>query len=142
MATATAKKPRTSIEAVPQLATLPERVIVLETKVDNIEEKLIDLKSDVKEMHDCLDRTRDEVLDELKGMQNQYFNNSDKFFAHVDKQHEEQCAQHNELAGKIGELEKFKNKWTMYVMVLLAFGAGTGWLGHLNVPMIMKFVGL
>jgi len=142
MATATAKKPRTSIEAVPQLATLPERVIVLETKVDNIEEKLVDLKGDVKEMHDCLDRTRDEVLDELKTMQNQYFTNSDKFFAHVDKQHEEQCAQHNELAGKISELEKFKNKWTMYVMILLAFGAGTGWLGHLNVPMILKFVGL
>lgn len=142
MATATAKKPRTSIEAVPQLATLPERVIVLETKVDNIEEKLIDLKADVKEMHDCLDRTRDEVLDELKTMQNQYFTNSDKFFAHVDKQHEEQCAQHNELAGKISELEKFKNKGTMYLMAALAFAAGTGWMGHLNLPTVLKFLGL
>ena len=44
------------------LATVPERVSVLETKVDNIEEKLDDIKVDVKDMHDCLDRTRDEVL--------------------------------------------------------------------------------
>ena len=35
-------------EAVAQLAVLPERVSVLETKVENIDEKLIDLKSDVK----------------------------------------------------------------------------------------------
>jgi hypothetical protein len=27
-------------------------------------------------------------------------------------------------------------------MLLLAFGAGTGWLGHLNVPLILKFVGI
>jgi hypothetical protein len=26
--------------------------------------------------------------------------------------------------------------------VLLAFGAGTGWMGHLNLPLILKFVGL
>jgi tetrahydromethanopterin S-methyltransferase subunit B len=38
------------------LATVPERVSVLETKVDNIEEKIDDLKVDVKDMHDCLDR--------------------------------------------------------------------------------------
>ena len=37
------------------LSTVPERVSVLETKVDNIEEKIDELKADVKEMHDCLD---------------------------------------------------------------------------------------
>jgi hypothetical protein len=60
----------------------------------------------------------------------------------TDKQHEEQCAQHNELAGKIGELEKFKNKGTMYLMAALAFAAGTGWMGHLNLPTVLKFLGL
>ena len=44
MATATLKKPRTSIEAVPQLATLPERVAVVEVKIQSIEVKIDDLK--------------------------------------------------------------------------------------------------
>ena len=48
MATATVKKSRTSLEAVPQLATLPERVGVVETKVESIKEQIVDLKSDVK----------------------------------------------------------------------------------------------
>lgn len=106
------------------LATLPERVSVLEIKVETIEEKIDDLKGDVKEMHDCLDRTRDGILEQLTAM------------------HNTSCAQHTELAGKIEALEKVKSKWTMYVMVLLAFGAGTGWAGHLNLPMILKFLGL
>ncbi len=106
------------------LATVPERVSVLETKVDNIEEKLDDIKVDVKDMHDCLDRTRDGIMLELQSM------------------NKNSCEQHAELAGKISDLEKVKNKWTMYVMILLAFGAGTGWAGHLNLPMIVKFLGL
>lgn len=106
------------------LATVPERVSVLETKVDNIEEKLDDIKVDVKDMHDCLDRTRDGIMLELQTM------------------NKNSCDQHAELAGKISDLEKVKSKWTMYVMVLLAFGAGTGWAGHLNLPIILKFLGL
>ena len=111
-------------EAVAQLAALPERVAVVEIKVEAINEKLSDIKADVKEMHDCLDNTRDLLADKLKEMA------------------EESNSQHNELAGKIGDLEKLKNKYTMYMMVLLAFGAGTGWLGHLDLPLILKFVGI
>jgi hypothetical protein len=106
------------------LATVPERVSVLETKVDNIEEKLDDIKVDVKDMHDCLDRTRDVIMEQLAVM------------------NKSSCEQHNTLAQKIESLEKVKSKWTMYVMVLLAFGAGTGWAGHLNLPIILKFLGL
>jgi uncharacterized coiled-coil protein SlyX len=111
-------------EAVAQLTALPERVAVVEIKVEAINEKLSDIKADVKEMHDCLDNTRDLLADKLKEMA------------------EESNSQHAELAGKIGDLEKLKNKYTMYMMVILAFGAGTGWLGHLNIPMILKFVGI
>lgn len=106
------------------LATLPERVSVLEVQVVNIEEKLDDIKIDVKDLHDCLDRTREGIITELQGM------------------HKNSCDQHAELAGKIGELEKFKQKWMMYVMVLLAFGAGTGWFDKLDIPQIVKFIGL
>jgi len=124
------------------LATVPERVSVLETKVDNIEEKLDDIKVDVKDMHDCLDRTRDSVMSELDKMQCEYRANSQRFFEHADRLHAEDVETHGKLANRIGELEKLKNKYTMYGMMLLAFAAGTGWLGHLDLAKIIKFVGL
>lgn len=92
------------------LATVPERVSVLETKVDNIEEKIDDLKSDVKEMHDCLDRTRDSIMDQLAVM------------------HKSNVDQHGELAGKIKALEQFKTKWVYLTAGALA---AAGWItGH------------
>ena len=142
MATTTLKKPRTSIEAVPQLATLPERVSVLETKVENISEKLVDLKSDVKDMHECLDNTRDSVMAELEKMQQEYRTNSSKYFDHADKLHAEDVETHNKLGSRINELEKVKSKYTMYAMVALAFAAGTGWINAVNFPHILKFLGL
>jgi uncharacterized coiled-coil protein SlyX len=101
----------TNKEAVAQLAALPERVSVLETQVDNINEKLIDLKADVKEMHDCLDQTRDLLADKLEKMQDEYRNNSSKYFEHADKLHAEDQASHSALDKKIKELEAFKTKW-------------------------------
>ena len=129
-------------EAVAQLATLPERVSVLETKVENINEKLSDLKGDVKEMHDCLDQTRETVLAQLDKMTDEYRTNAEKYYEHANHLNELQTAQHDELAGKIGELEKVKSKWTMYAMVALAFAAGTGWINAVNFPHILKFLGL
>jgi len=129
-------------EAVAQLAALPERVSVLETKVENINEKLIDLKTDVKDMHDCLDNTRDTVLAQLDKMTGEYRTNAEKYYEHANHLNELQSAQHNELAGKISELEKVKNKYTMYAMVGLAFAAGTGWINAINFPHILKFLGL
>jgi len=89
------------------LSTVPERVSVLETKVDNIESKLDDLKGDVKEMHDCLDQTREGIMDQLKIM------------------HDANITQHSDMAGKIKDLEQFKTKW-----VYLSAGAlaALGWV--------------
>ena len=98
-------------EAVAQLTVLPERVSVLETQVENINEKLGDLKVDVKEMHDCLDQTRDLLADKLEKMQAEYRVNSSKFFDHADKLHAEDQASHSALDKKIKELEAFKTKW-------------------------------
>ena len=111
-------------EAVAQLTALPERVAVVETKVHAIEEKIDDLKVDVKDLHDCLDNTRDLLDKKLCEMS------------------EESNSQHAELAGKIGDLEKIKNKYTMYAMVGLAFAAGAGWINSINFPQILKFLGL
>ena len=40
-------------EAQAQLALLPERVGILEAKVENINEKIGEVKEDIKDMHDC-----------------------------------------------------------------------------------------
>jgi chromosome segregation ATPase len=129
-------------EAVAQLAMLPERVGIVETKVESIKEQIIDLKGDIKEMHDCLDNTRDTVMAQLEKMTDEYRTNAEKYYEHANHLNEQQSAQHNELAGKIGELEKVKNKYTMYAMVGLAFAAGTGWINAVNFPHILKFLGL
>ena len=142
MATATARKPRTSVEAVPQLATLPERVGVVETKVESIKEQITDLKGDVREMHDCLDQTRDKVMSELAKMQEEYRSNSSKFFDHADKLHLEDQAAHDKLGTRIKDLESVKAKWTMYAMAALAFGAGSGLLHVDTLGKILKFLGL
>jgi hypothetical protein len=55
---------------------------------------------------------------------------------------EESSAQHNELAGKIKELEKSKDKLMMYGMIGLAFIAGLGWTGQVNIQTIFKFFGI
>jgi chromosome segregation ATPase len=107
-----------------QLVLLPERVSVLETKVENINEKLIDIKADVREMHDCLDQTRDLLADQLKTMA------------------EASNSQHNDLYSKISELEKVKNKYTTYALIALAFAAGTGWLNSVHLPQLLKLIGV
>lgn len=76
------------------MATSQERIGVLETKVEGINEKIDNLKSDVKEMHDCLDKTRDDLS------------------AKLDKMYEASCEQHADLNQKIERMEKFKDKWT------------------------------
>ena len=131
-------------EAQAQLAILPERVSVLETQVENINTKLVDLKADVKEMHDCLDNTRDLLAEKLEKMQEEYRKNSFKYFEHADKLHAEDVETHAKLGLRITELEKVKSKWTMYAMAGMAFIAGTGWLsGHsISLPHVFKFLGL
>ena len=125
-----------------QLAVLPERVSVLETQVENISEKLIDLKSDVKDMHDCLDQTRELLADKLEKMQEEYRVNSIKYFEHSEKLHAADGVVHDKMDNRLSDLEKTKNKYTMYAMVLLAFAAGTGWLNSVQFPHLLKFFGL
>ncbi|CAB4221448.1 hypothetical protein UFOVP1636_310 [uncultured Caudovirales phage] len=82
------------------MATTTERLGIVETKVENLNEKLDDLKVDVKEMHDCLDKTRDVIEEKLEVM------------------YQASCAQHAEMAKKISAMERLKDKW-MYT-----FGGG------------------
>ena len=52
------------------MATTVERLGIVETKVENLSEKMDDLKIDVREMHDCLDKTRDSMVIDLQHTDN------------------------------------------------------------------------
>jgi SMC interacting uncharacterized protein involved in chromosome segregation len=106
------------------MATTTERLGIVEIKVITLDEKIDDLKNDVKEVHNCLDRTGEELKDQLKMM------------------HTESSKQHDVLAAKVDELEKLRNRYTTYGIVALAFAAGAGWIGNPNMELILKFFGL
>lgn len=106
------------------MATVAERVGVLETKVQHVDEKIDELKIGVKDMHDCLDRTRDTLTETLQTMR------------------DEATKQHNELAGKVAAVEKSKDKLMLYGAIGAAFVAGAGWTGSINFPTLLKFFGL
>jgi predicted nuclease with TOPRIM domain len=92
------------------MATTVERIGIVETKVENLNEKMDNLKVDVKDMHDCLDRTRDDIKGQLKEM------------------YDASCEQHAQLAKKISSLEKEKEKWTYIIAGVI--GAGGFFAGH------------
>jgi hypothetical protein len=94
------------------MATTVERLGVVETKVANLDEKLDEIKVDVKDMHDCLDKTRESVMAKLEDM------------------YGASCEQHSQLASKITELEKFRQKW----IYMTAGGVAVlGWVsGHMD----------
>ncbi len=111
-------------EAVAQLALLPERVAIVETKVHAIEEKIDELKVGVKDMHECLDNTRDLLDKKLCEMA------------------EQSNSQHAELADKINDLHATKDKWVKYALAAMAFAAGAGWINTMNLPHLLKFLGM
>ena len=118
----------TARSAQAQLATMPERVAVVETKVDSMIVCIDEIKHDVKDMHDCLDNTRDLLASKLEKMQDEYRANSSKFFDHADKLHAEDQLAHVALDKKVKELEQFKTKW---VYMTAGAIAALGWLsGH------------
>jgi hypothetical protein len=106
------------------MATTAERLGIVETKVANLDEKLDDIKVDVKDMHDCLDKTRDGVMSKL------------------DEMYGASCEQHSQLARKIAELEKIKTKYTTYAVMGMAFIAGAGWIGNPSAAALLKFLGI
>jgi len=92
------------------MVTTVERIGVVETKVENLNEKLDDLKVDVKDMHDCLDKTRDNITTQL------------------DSMYQASCTQHSALAKEIGALKSQRDRWIWTVAGVVA---ALGWVsGH------------
>lgn len=119
------------------MATTVERLGIVETKVENLNEKVDNIKVDIKDMHDCLDNTRDTVLAQLGTMTNEYRTNAKAYYDHADKLNEQQSAQHQELASKIDELERWKQKW----VYMIAGGAVVLSWAVTHMDKIQKFLG-
>jgi flagellar capping protein FliD len=101
------------------MAKIEERIGVVETKVENLNEKLDDLKVDVKDMHDCLDKTRNDLTGQLTQM------------------YDASCSQHASLAKEISELKSQRDKW---IWTSAGIIAAIGWVsGHTE--MIAKIFG-
>lgn len=122
------------------MPTTQERLGVVETKVQNLSEKVDDLKVGVKDMHDCLDRTRDQLDQKLDTMLTEYRDNRDRYYRRLDDMESEAKAAHGALESKISNLEKVKNKYTLYSIAALAFLAGAGWMTNDNLHKLFKFL--
>ena len=92
------------------MATTTERLGIVETKVQNLDEKIDDLKIGVKDMHDCLDKTREGLTDKLNTM------------------YDASCHQHKSLAEEINALKSQRDKWVWTAAGAIAV---MGWVsGH------------
>lgn len=95
------------------MATQIERIGIVETRIDNLNEKIDNLKYDIKDVHDCLDKTRDDLTSQLEKM----YNTS--------------CSQHKEMANKITSLEETREKW---IWTIVGAAAVIGWIsGHTEI---------
>jgi hypothetical protein len=101
------------------MATSAERISVVETKVENLGEKLDELKNNVREMHDCLDNTREGLTVKLEEM------------------YQASCEQHSALAKEISYIKRQRDKlvWTFAGIV----AAGGFFAGHSD--KILKILG-
>lgn len=114
------------------MPTVTERISVVEVQVINLDEKLDEIKVDVKEMHDCLDQTGDDLKTALKEMS--------AASCQQHKEISETLQQTNQaLSSRIGEIEKLKTKWTY---LSLGAAAALGWLGHLDLDKFIKLLGM
>ena len=91
------------------MTTTLERLGIVETKVVNLDEKIDDLKNDVKDMHDCLDKTRDTLSEQL------------------DKMYDASCEQHAALGKELRELKKDRDRFIFTMAgVIAALGLLSG----------------
>lgn len=123
------------------MATQAERLAVVEIKVANIDEKVDTLRTDVKDLHDCLDRTRDQLDKKLDEMMDEYRQNRERYYARLDSMEAEAKTAHAELGNRLDSFEKIKTKVTLGMVAVLAFIAGAGYLTVDHVKTALKILG-
>lgn len=102
----------------PRTITMPAQttktdIAVLQVQVKNIEQDVSEIKSSLKEMHECLDRNAHETKEMLKEMR------------------EEDIKAHKELGSKVSALEKWR--WMM-----MGAGIVIGSLGFDTMAKLLK----
>jgi chromosome segregation ATPase len=97
----------------PSQTTTKTDIAVLQVQVKNIEQDVSEIKSSLKDMHECLDRNATETRDMLKEMR------------------EEDTKAHKEPGSKISALEKWR--WMM-----MGAGIVIGSLGFDTVANLLK----
>jgi ElaB/YqjD/DUF883 family membrane-anchored ribosome-binding protein len=129
------------------MPSIDERMGIVETKVQHITEKVDDLKNDVKDLHDCLDRTRDLLDKKLDDMLDEYRVNRDRYYQVLEDNKAEAAEAHKDLQAsikknqdKLDAFEKFKTRGTYIAVAIAAFLAGTGYLTHGEVAKIIKLI--
>ena len=88
-------------------------IAVLQVQFKNIEQDVSEIKSSIKDMHECFDRNATETRDMLKVMR------------------EEDTKAHKELGSKVSELEKWR--WMM-----MGAGIVIGSLGFETIAKLLK----
>jgi uncharacterized coiled-coil DUF342 family protein len=112
------------------MATIEERVGVVETKVEFLGEKIDDLKGDVKAVHESIERVNDDMDKKLDKMLDTYKTNRDEYYDRIEEGKEEAKKANNKVIEKLDNLENFKNKWVYLITggaIVIGFVAG-----HLN----------
>jgi pimeloyl-CoA synthetase len=88
-------------------------IAVLQVQVKNIEDKVGEIKEDLKQIHDCMDRNAEETRELLKSMRS------------------EDTLAHEKLASKVSALEKWR--WMM-----MGAGVVVGSLGFDAIAKLLK----
>jgi uncharacterized coiled-coil DUF342 family protein len=97
------------------MATMEERVGVVETKVEFLGEKIDDLKGDVKAVHDSIERVNDDMDKKLDKMLDTYKSNRDEYYVRIEEGKEEAKKANTKVIEKLDSLENFKNKWVYLI---------------------------
>ena len=109
------------------MATMEERVGVVETKVEFLGEKIDDLKGDVKAVHDSIDRVSDDMDKKLDKMLDTYKTNRNDYYDKLEEGKEEAKKVNSKVIEKLDNLENFKNKWVYLITggaIVIGFVAG------------------
>ena len=112
------------------MATIEERVGVVETKVTYLGEKIDDLKQDVKSVHDAVESISDDMDQKLDKMLDIYNVNRDTYYERLEENKEEAKKANTKVLEKLDNLENFKNRWVYLITgaaIVIGFVAG-----HLN----------
>jgi uncharacterized coiled-coil DUF342 family protein len=109
------------------MATMEERVGVVETKVEFLGEKIDDLKQDVKSVHDAVESISDDMDQKLDKMLDIYNVNRDTYYEKLEENKEEAKKANTKVLEKLDNLEDFKNRWVYLITggaIVVGFVAG------------------